>query len=182
MGKDFRGLNNLEEILEKARKLDENALAWLVKEFYPVMFRYFFYRTKTREDAEDLTSEVFVRVVGSIRNQQGNFIAWLFRIAKNLLIDHYRKSGRTKEISLEEVGDPASSPAKDKRETPHPEEIKKILDSLTDEQREVITLKFIEGYTNEEVANVLGKSVGAVKLLQFRALSKLKDTLSEEII
>ena len=68
-----------EEGLEKARRLEENALSALVKQCYPFVFRYFYYRAITRSDAEDLTSEVFVRVVNSIKSQKGYFPAWLFR-------------------------------------------------------------------------------------------------------
>lgn len=89
MKKELEKSYNLEEILKKARKLDEEALGVLTREYYPRIFRFFYYRTKTKEDAEDLTSEVFVKVVGAIRKQKGNFEAWLFKIARNLLIDYY---------------------------------------------------------------------------------------------
>jgi RNA polymerase sigma-70 factor (ECF subfamily) len=74
-----------EEVLENARRLEEPALTALVKKSYPFIFRYFYYRSVTREDAEDLTSEVFVRVISSIKGQKGYFPAWLISIAKNLL-------------------------------------------------------------------------------------------------
>ncbi|MFQ5867615.1 MAG: RNA polymerase sigma factor [bacterium] len=181
MERNLKGLINLEAILEKARQLDETALATLTKEFYPVVFRYFYYRTKVKEDAEDLASEVFVRLVGSIKTQKGDFTAWLFRIARNLLIDYYRKRGRLKETSLEQMGN-ESLPDFHRydKDTLHAEDIKKMLSFLTDEQREVITLKFLEGYSNEEIAQIMNKSAGAVKALQFRALSALRDILKKE--
>lgn len=171
----------LNKILEKAREFDETALATLIKEFYPVVFRYFYYRTKTKEDAEDLASEVFVKLLGSIAKQKGTFIAWLFRIAKNTLIDYYRKTGSRNEMSLDRI-DNASllRPGKDKRDVLQPEEIKKIFNFLTDEQKEVVTLKFLEGYSNEEIAQIMNKSVGAIKALQFRALCRLRDILKRE--
>lgn len=181
MEKNFKDLDNLEEILEKARQLDEVALATLVKDFYPVIFRYFYYRTRTKEDAEDLASEVFTRVVGSIKTQEGNFIAWLFQIARNLLIDYYRKKARLKETSLEEVDAKLLLDSnEDKRYTLQIEDVKKMLNLLTDEQRETITLKLIEGYSNEEVAKIMGKSIGAIKGLQFRALLAIRDILKKE--
>jgi len=180
MKRNRKGIDNLEEILEKARRLEETGLASLTKEYYPVIFRYFYYRTKTTEDAEDLTGEVFVRVVGSIRTQKGNFSAWLFRIAKNLLTNYYRKRGRLKETSLEELGN-ESLPDSEKynKNALRSEDIKKVLGFLTDEQREVITLKFLENYSNGEIAKIMNKSIGAVKALQFRALSALRDILKK---
>ncbi len=123
-----------EEILENARRLEETALSTLVKKSYPFVFRYFYYRSVTREDAEDLTSEVFVRVVNSIKGQKGYFPAWLITIARNLLTDYYRKRGKSRETSLEELESPLSDPDKNEKDTLRPDEIKKMLDFLTDEQ------------------------------------------------
>ncbi len=181
MERHRKGITNLEDILQKARRLDERALATLTNEYYSTIFRYFYYRTKTREDSEDLTGEVFVRVVSAIESQKGDFLAWLFRIAKNLLIDYYRKRGRLREISLEEIGNKLLPGFhKYDKEILHPEDIKKMLGFLTDEQREVITLKFLEDRSNEEIAQIMNKSVGAIKALQFRGLSTLRAILKKE--
>ena len=169
-----------EEVLENARRLEESALSTLVKKSYPFVFRYLYYRSVTREDAEDLTSEVFVRVVSSIKGQKGYFPAWLIRIAKNLLTDYYRKRGRSRETSLEEIEEPFSDSNKDTKESLHSDDLRKMLDFLTDEQKEVIILRFIEGNTNEEVAKIMNKSVGAIKALQFRALTALREILKKE--
>lgn len=172
-----------EGVLEKARQLEETALSALVRESYPFIFRYLYYRSTTREDAEDLTSEVFVRVVNSIKSQKGYFPAWLISIARNLLTDYYRKRGKSRETSLEEIQEPFSDSdknRKDTKDTLHPDDLRKMLDLLTDEQKEVITLKFIEGNTNEEIAKIMNKSIGAIKGLQFRALSALRVILKKE--
>lgn len=165
------------EILERARRLEENALSLLIKKCYPFIFRYLYYRSVTREDAEDLTSEVFVRVVNSINRQKGDFPAWLISIAKNLLTDYYRKRGKSVEILLDDVEEPFGDPDQEKKNSLQPSDIRKILNSLTDEQKDVIILRFIEGNTNEEVARIMNKSIGAVKALQFRALSALREIL-----
>ncbi len=170
-----------ENVVKRARLLDEDALATLVKESYPFIFRYLYYRTNLKEDAEDLTNDVFVRMVSAIEKQKGNFIAWLFRIAKNVLIDYYRKKGGKKETSLNEVQEITAAKDKNNRDSLYPEDIKKMLQFLTDDQKEVITLKFIEGHSNEEIARSINKSVGAVKLLQFRALTTLRDVLKREM-
>ena len=169
-----------EEVLENARRLEESALSTLVKKSYPFVFRYFYYRSVTREDAEDLTSEVFVRVVNSIKGQKGYFPAWLISIARNLLTDYYRKRGRSRETSLEEIKEPSSDSDENEKDTLHPDDIRKMLDMITEEQKNVIILRFIEGNTNEEVAKIMNKSIGAIKALQFRALSALRDILKKE--
>ena len=170
-----------EEVLEKAKRLEESALSTLVKKSYPFIFRYFYYRSVTREDAEDLTSEVFVRVVNSIKSQKGYFPAWLISIARNLLTDYYRKRGKSRETSLGEIEEPFSNSIENKRDVLQSKRIEKMLNLLTDEQKEVIILKFIEGNTNEEIAKIMNKSVGAIKGLQFRALSALRVILKKEV-
>jgi RNA polymerase sigma-70 factor (ECF subfamily) len=169
-----------EEVLEKARQLDEYALGTLITECYPFIFRYLYYRSVTREDAEDLTSEVFVRVVNSIKSQKGYFPAWLIRIAKNLLTDYYRKRGKSRETCLEEIQEPFSDSDENRKDTLQADDIRRMLDRLTDDQKEVIVLKFIEGNSNEEIAKIMSKSIGAIKTLQFRGLLALRVFLKKE--
>lgn len=169
-----------EEVLERAKALEENALSTLITQCYPFVFRYFYYRSLTREDAEDLASEVFVRVVNSIKSQKGYFPAWLISIAKNLLTDYYRKRGKLRETSLEEIKEPFSNSGQEKNGDLNIRDIRKKLDFLTDEQREVIILKFMEGNSNEEIAKIMNKSIGAIKALQFRALSALREILKRD--
>src|ERR1035441_1691500 len=173
---EFKNPDNLDAVLKQARQMDEGAIGCLVKEYYPSVLRFLSYRARNREDAEDLTSEVFVRMVGSIKNQTGNFPAWLFKIARNLLIDYYRKMGRQKSSSLDEMEDDSIAvTTEDHREGFSADEIKHMLTVLTDEQAEVISLRFLSGHSLEETAQIMNKSVGAVKLLQFRAVAGLKD-------
>lgn len=177
MNKD---LKKWDEIVAKARRLDEGALAMLTKEYYPVIYRYLYYRVRTKEDAEDLTGDVFVRVVGAIKQQKGNFLAWLFQITKNLLTDYYRKKGKRQEVSFEHIEIPMENGTADTRRAVTVQEMQYMLSRLTEEQGAVITFRFIEGLTNEETARIMNKSVGAVKLLQFRALAALRDLMKRE--
>jgi RNA polymerase sigma-70 factor (ECF subfamily) len=170
-----------EEVLERARRLEGTALSTLIQECYPFIFRYFYYRSIRREDAEDLTSEVFVRVVNSIKNQKEYFPAWLISIAKNLLTDYYRKRGKSRETSLEEIKEPFSNSDQKKNDDLSIRDIRKKLDYLTDEQKEVVLLKFMEGNYNKDIARIMNKSIGAIKALQFRALSALRDILRREL-
>ena len=179
---DYKNPDDLDDILEKARGMDEGAIGQLVKHYYPSVLRYLTYRARNREDAEDLTSDVFVRMVGSIKNQTGNFPAWLFKIARNLLIDYYRKLDRQKSSSIDEIDDDSIAvTTEDHRERFSADEIKHMLGVLTDEQAEVISLRFLSGHSLEETAQMMNKTVGAVKLLQFRAVAGLKEHLKKDI-
>ncbi|MBF0571138.1 MAG: sigma-70 family RNA polymerase sigma factor [Candidatus Omnitrophica bacterium] len=179
---EFKNPDNLDDILGQARQMDEGAMGQLVKHYYPTVLRFLSYRARNREDAEDLTSEVFVRMVGSIKNQTGNFPAWLFKIARNLLIDYYRKMDRQKSSSLDEIEDDSITVStEDHREGFMAGEIKHMLTVLTESQAEVISLRFLNGHTLEETAQIMHNSVGAVKILQFRAVAGLKQYLKKDI-
>jgi RNA polymerase sigma-70 factor (ECF subfamily) len=117
-------------------------------------------------------------MVKSLTTQKGSFQAWLFRIASNLVIDHYRRSARQKKALLKEEFQASLQPTRDESEDLFLQhELRKALGELTEEQQQVITLKFMEGYDNSEIADMLDKSVGAVKALQFRALASLRKIL-----
>jgi len=179
-----RGLKKEEiaSLVDEAKKLNREALSKLYFYFYHKIYRYAFYRVKNREDAEDITSEVFVRMVKFLNKQKGSFQAWLYRIAANLVVDHYRRNARKKEVSLN--GDYYGEKIENKQENSEKillhHTLMRALDELTEEQQQIITLKFIEGYNNNEISEILSKSVGAVKALQFRALNCLKDLLNKE--
>jgi RNA polymerase sigma-70 factor (ECF subfamily) len=176
---DDIGNDELAQLIKNAKREQGEALEELCRFVYVKIFGYTYYRVRQREDAEDLTSEVLLKVVRSLKTQKGNFLAWIYRIANNTIIDFYRKRGRHPEISFQTIEDkiPAQEPVSpfltEKR-------IKKALSCLTPEQADVITLRFIQGHNNEEVAKIMGKTVGAVKVLQFRALKTLREFLRKE--
>jgi len=165
-------------LVQRAKEGDPAAFAELYDRYQPAIYRYIFYRVDNTATAEDLTSEVFVRLVERIdrfRYQGRPLLAWLYTIARNLVMDHHRRAGRSIPLSLDtpQIAD-----------MPDPEEMAEgaltqqrlaaALSCITEDQRDVIILKFIEGLDNETVAQTLGKSVGAVKALQHRALAALR--------
>jgi RNA polymerase sigma-70 factor (ECF subfamily) len=171
----------IEQLVEEAKGLDRNALAELCEYFYPKIYRYVLYRVNSEEDAEDITGEVFLRMIKSLHKQRGSFQAWLFRIASNLVIDYYRRRGRQPELVAVEEGHVSSAHNSiDSQDILLQDRLKQSIPKLPPKQQQVITLKFIEGYNNSEIADILGKSVGAVKGLQFRALTALKKLLPRE--
>jgi len=183
--KDYRKYDKdvIEELVGRAKKYDSEALSKLAEHFYPKIYRYVAYKVQNREDVEDITSEVFVRMVKSLKNQKGSFPSWLYRIASNLIIDYYRKNARKKEVPfIEEIEEHSKVATNETDAILLKDSLDKAIGKLTDDQRQVILLKFIEGYTNEEIADIMGKTVGAVKALQFRALNNLKDIIEKKEI
>ena len=145
------------------------------------MYRYAFRRLGDQESAQNIASDSFYRLLVAFRKGKGpqnGILPWLYRTTHNLVIDLYRKSSQ-QTLPLEE--------ALFKDETPLPEEtimvsqeqeqMRKALQKLTPDQQEVISLKFLEGLKNEEVAEIMNISVGAVKSMQHRALASLARTM-----
>ncbi len=164
-------------LVKAAKAGDRDAFAELYERYQPKIYRYIRVRVDNAATAEDLTSEVFVRLVDQIdrfRYRGRPLLAWLYTIARNLVIDHYRQANRTEQVPL---GDSLQADTRDPSQHAHyalmEEELVVALRDLTEDQRNVIQLKFFEDYDNATTAEVLNKSVGAVKSLQHRALAAL---------
>ena len=172
--------NELRRFVDEAKKGDEDALSQLCAYVYSRIYRYIFYRVNQPEDAEDLTSEIVLKVIRALKKQRGNFHAWMYKIARHTLIDFYRKKAVRRELSLSDMSHEIADRSVDfSRQALTKERLRKGMRVLTEEQRQVIILKFIEGYKNSEVADIMSKSVGAVKVLQFRALRALRAYFSK---
>ena len=171
-------------LIQKAKNGDRNALGQLYDTHQPSIFRYIVYRVGDRALAEDLTAEVFVTMVRKLNSFQDRgrpLLAWLYTIAGNTIKMHYRKHKNVEFNPFsEEMIDQQASPDQitDKRLT-HAR-LMNLLPRLTEEQGKVILLKFMEGFSNSEIAKALGKSEGSIKALQHRALQTLKGFLVEE--
>ena len=155
------------------------------KEYRPSIFNYIFYRVGDSELADDLTSDVFVKLVDKYDDQsrQGRPIApWLYAIARNVVIDHKRKAGRIgwQPLNEQTTADEASNPSEQTESRLTQECLSGAMDHLTEDQKQVILLKFIEKRTNREIGSLLGKPESAVKSLQHRALAGLRRALEKE--
>ncbi|MBU0561296.1 MAG: sigma-70 family RNA polymerase sigma factor [Bacteroidetes bacterium] len=171
----------LHQLLEKAKASDNRALGKFCEHFYSKIYRFIYYRVNSIEDAEDLTSEVCLRVVKSLHEQKGSFYAWIFRIAANMTTDYYRR--RAVRSNVKSTGDLIEEMVDEKRtinELLEQQELRQALKHLTEEQQQVIVLKFIEGYDTNEIANLVGKSAGAVRATQFRALTVLRNLFASD--
>ena len=170
-------------LVERAQQGDREALEELYLIHFDRIYSYLHMSVGNRHDAEDLTTQTFLRMLESIRRFRfgtAPFSAWLFRIAHNLAMDHFRAARRWQ--PEEEVPEPHDS------EEPSAEEaafqsigrksMLELIEGLSHEQQQVLTLKFVFNFGNQEVATILGKTEGAVKSLQHRALASLQKQLA----
>jgi RNA polymerase sigma-70 factor (ECF subfamily) len=168
-----------------AQRGDEQALGRLYDAYVDRIYRYILYRVNDSETAEDLTSDVFLRVVEGLPTYQDRdvpFLAWLYRIAHARLIDHYRQTTRrgphqdieSVNVHLDDDLDGVLMT------TYHQDKVREAMRSLTAEQQQVIVLRFMEGNNLQETADALGKTVGAVKVMQHRALESLSRALIKQ--
>ena len=160
--------------------------AELYEEFLPKVFRYVRYRVNDLQVAEDLTSEVFEKAVTSFSkfsSDRASFSTWIFTIARNTVIDHYRVRGRRQTVSLEgaaiEVSssDPSPDEAVEKQE--ERERLRACLSDLSPEEQEIISLKFGSGLNNRQIARTTGLSESNVGTRLYRAVRKLRDRFPE---
>lgn len=150
------------------------------------IFRYVWSRVSDNQTAEDLTGEIFARMVASLPDYRSTgvpFRAWLYRIAHNLVVDHYRKEGSRVLVPLqhaEGLTEESNSPDSIVEHRLAVERVRRALARLDPSQREVVVLRFLVGLPLREVALTLDKTVAAVKSLQYRGLVALRAVLEVE--
>jgi RNA polymerase sigma-70 factor (ECF subfamily) len=180
---DQDSINNETNLVVQAIDGDGDAFGVLYTHYQDAIYRYIFVRVGNTAEAEDLTEDVFVRAWEALPNYrptQHPFKSWLYRIAHNLIVDHHRKR-KPVDLADEELHDrPATIPL--------PEEIIEngqeahvlamAIQQLTEEEQQVIVLRFVEGLSHQEVADVIGKSEGASRVIQHRALLTLNRHLT----
>ncbi|MCL4298175.1 MAG: sigma-70 family RNA polymerase sigma factor [Anaerolineae bacterium] len=168
------------ELIQRAVSGDPDAFATLYDTYIEQIYRFIFFRVSDEPTAEDLTSQVFIKAWDNLSSYQMRglpFSAWLFRIARNSVIDYYRTFKETTSLEFEAVAKPDPMGDVDERieRQLQAEEVRLALQKLTEDQRQVLTLRFIEGFSTEEVAQVLGKRAGAIRALQMRGLQALTE-------
>lgn len=172
------------ELLARARKLESAALAEIHDTYYGPIFRYVAFRVADRETAEDLTSEVFTRLLSALRDRnapQNTLRGWLYGVASRVVSDHHRKRYRAPQVELNDnVMSSDEGPAETVEAMLTHEGLRRAMSELTEEQQNVIALRFGFEMPIQEVARTLGKSEGAVKQLQARAIASLARKMSSE--
>jgi RNA polymerase sigma-70 factor (ECF subfamily) len=172
------------ELVRRAQGYDEEAIRALYETYYPKIYNYSFMQLGDVHSAEDLASDVMLKMIESVHSFKFRglpFGAWVFRIARNRLIDLHRRRKRRGEVDLSETLSTAlANPQALAERALERGQLQVALKHLTDEQRQVIVLKFIEGFDNRSVGKIMGRSEGAIKSLQHRALGALRRILRHE--
>ena len=173
----------MRKLVEQAQAGDRESLEELYLIHFDRIYSYLHMTVGNRHDAEDLTTQTFLRMlesIGKFRFQSAPFSAWLFRIAHNLSMDHFRANRRWQ--PEEEVPEPVGSEERSAEDEAFQaigrKSMLELIDGLSHEQQQVLTLKFVFNFSNGEAATILDKTEGAVKSLQHRALVSLQKQLA----
>ncbi len=174
---------DINQLVVEAQGGDTKAFGLIYDEMVKPVYRYIYYRVNA-DIAEDLTEETFFKVWQNLKKYKKGknpFSSWVYRIAHNLVVDYYRKNRTVSEIH-DTVADP--------NESNHPAiqmdlkltqiRLHKVIRRLPDSYQQVVILKYINELDNKEIAHTIGKTEGAVRTIQFRALEKLRSLLSSE--
>ena len=173
-------------LLVRARQLDPAALTEIHETYYAAIFRYVAFRVGDRDTAEDLTSEVFTRLLTALRDKnapQNTLRGWLYGVAARVVSDHHRKAYRAPQVELDEsLASGEHDPADIVEGRLTQERLNQAMQDLTEEQRHVLSLRFGADLPIQDVARTLGKSEGAVKQLQARAIAALTRKLAPRTV
>jgi RNA polymerase sigma-70 factor, ECF subfamily len=176
-------VEEVRQLVDRAQQGDRAALEELYLLYFDRIYSYLHMSVGNRHDAEDLTTQTFMKMLESIKRfrwQSAPFSAWLFRIAHNLAMDHFRASRRwqPEEDVPEPVGDTEPSAEAAAFQSIGRQSMLDLIENLSQEQKQVLTLKFVFNLPNAEVATILGKTEGAIKSLQHRALVSLQKQIT----
>ncbi|MDB1087881.1 sigma-70 family RNA polymerase sigma factor [Streptomyces sp. ACA25] len=175
------------DLVERAQSGEAEAFGCLYDQYSDTVYRYIYYRVGGRATAEDLTNETFLRAlrrIGTFTWQGRDFGAWLVTIARNLVADHFKSSRFRLEVTTGEMLD-----ANEVERSPEDSVLEKLANSalleavgrLNPQQRECVSLRFLQGFSVAETAQVMGKNEGAIKTLQYRAVRTLARLLPEDV-
>ncbi|MFN2629421.1 MAG: sigma-70 family RNA polymerase sigma factor [Gaiellaceae bacterium] len=167
------------KLVDRAQRGDREALEELYLIHFDRIYSYLHMTVGNRHDAEDLTTQTFLKMlesIGKFRWQAAPFSAWLFRIAHNLSMDHFRARRRwqPEEDVPEAAGEEEPSAELEAMQSIGRQSMMELIETLSHEQQQVLTLKFVFNFANGDVARILDKSEGAIKSLQHRALVSLQ--------
>jgi RNA polymerase sigma-70 factor (ECF subfamily) len=177
-------IEHVRELVARGQQGDREALEELYLIHFDRIYSYLHVSVGNRHDAEDLTTQTFLKMlekIGSFKWQSAPFSAWLFRIAHNLAMDHFRARRRwqPEEEVPEPPGETEPSAELAAFQSIGRQSMLELIEDLSQEQKQVLTLKFVFNLPNGEVATILGKTEGAIKSLQHRALVSLQKQISQ---
>ena len=169
-------------LLAKAKQGEQAALAEIYNLYFKKIYRFIFFRVGHKEIAEDLAEDVFLKAFGKLStlSEDGALVGWLYQIARNIVIDYYRHKKTT--VALDEVENTLEYETNviDLVDLQGQHKVLlKLIKELSPEQQIVTKLKFFEDLDNDEIAALLHKTEGAIRVIQHRAISKLKDLIKQ---
>ena len=172
-------------LLDRAQQYDADALGQLYDRYAPKIYSYVLYHVGDQSLAEDLTANVFSKMLDAVKSSKGwqsSFSGWLYRIAHNAVVDNFRRSKNQDTLPLNErLVSAREDPVSAVERSLASESVRDAMMHLTDDQQLVVELKFFGGLSNLEVAQMMGKTEGAIKSLQYRALGALRRLLEDSV-
>ncbi|PRO65783.1 RNA polymerase sigma factor [Alkalicoccus urumqiensis] len=179
-----------QELVRRVQAGDEDAVTELHARYVDAVFRYLVAQTSSYHDSEELLQDVFYRAAVKLDTYNGRAAlkTWLFKIARNAVIDYYRRTDKEKNVVL--AADPRPEDAgrtEENAETVvmrglHMEDVERCMEQMTEDHRQVLHLRFVEDLSLKETAAILGRTTLSVKALQWRARQKLKECIGTEVM
>ena len=169
----------------RAAQADRAAFGALYRRYVERVYGYAFYLLGDHHDAEDVTERTFLSALGHLdgfRDTGASFRAWLFRIAHNHVANALRSRSRRATVPIEQAAEPVDpgDPAQRLASAEEARRLRTALSTLSEERRQVVVLRFVDGLSAREIGEVLGRSEGAVRVLQHRALRELATRLASD--
>lgn len=177
-------LSNEKQLVELAARQDPKAFGKLYELYFDKIYNYLYFKTMHANEAEDLTALVFMKAWEAIDKFQWQgypFSAWLYRIAHNQLVDHYRTRRQALPLEVAEHYECKDDPFEAVEHASVLAQVRVALKHLTPEQQRVVTLRYFEGYSICEIAKLMGKAPDAVRAMQHRALRGLQPRLRPDV-
>ncbi len=171
-----------EQLVEQARGLNEDAWAVIYQRHAQQVYAYIYYRLGDQHAAEDLTADVFVKAIAGIKGYayRGTpLLAWLYRIARNATVDYRKTAAKRAQHQTQDAAEEVEEREDRVQALDERTDMLSAIRALTEDQQQVVILRFYAGMSNAEVARAMGKPEGAVKALQTRALRSLRRLLTE---
>lgn len=186
MASDQLKNDRLTVLAVRMKKGDRKAAAALYDELSPKVYGFFFTRTGRREIAQDLSQDIFLKLVERVESfdeERGRFVVWFWQIARNLLIDHYREKKATPFSSFEEseVEAMAVHEVPDVDSRLHYRKVQIFLKTLSEDERELFELRYVTEMPYQEIAALLERSEGSLRVAALRLKEKIKKGLKDEV-
>lgn len=179
----LKGSESDKSVILLAKQGNEQAFGQLYELYFEKIYKFIYFRVSHKEIAEDLAEDVFIKAWTSIATvKEDSFNGWLYQIAKNKVIDYYRQKKVTVDIeeiqnvleSDQDINDDANTVIERKV-------FMEALKQLTPEQQIIIKLKYIEDMDNAEIAELINKSEGSIRVVQHRAIAKLQELIKKQV-